>query len=163
MTFASSHRSQRGVTLVIGLIMLVLLTLIVTTAFSLSTTNLRSVGNMQIRDEAIAAANLAIEMEVGSPFTNAPAAVNDRPVDIDNDGTTDYLVDIAQPECIRAYQAIIDSASSETLPGMSSSPYWNTVWDIDATVTDAKSGASVRIHQGTRALLTEAQKNAVCS
>jgi len=119
MTFASSHRNQRGVTLVIGLIMLVLLTLIVTTAFSLSTTNLRSVGNMQIRDEAIAAANLAIEMEVGSPFTNAPAAVNDRPVDIDNDGTTDYLVDIAQPQCIRAYQAIIDSASSETLPGMS--------------------------------------------
>jgi Tfp pilus assembly protein PilX len=30
MTFASSHRNQRGVTLVIGLIMLVLLTLIVT-------------------------------------------------------------------------------------------------------------------------------------
>lgn len=163
MTPSSSHRNQRGVTLVIGLIMLVLLTLIVTTAFNLSTSNLRSVGNMQIRDEAIAAANIAIEMEVGSPFTNTPAAVDDRPVDIDNDGTTDYLVDIAQPQCIRASQAIRDVLTSVTLPGMSSSPYWNTIWDFDATVTDAKSGASVRIRQGARVLLTETQKDAVCS
>lgn len=155
MIFASSHRRQRGVTLVIGLIMLVLLTLIVTTAFSLSTINLRSVGNMQIRDEAIAAANIAIEMEVGSPFTNAPAAVNDRPVDIDNDGTADYLVDIAQPQCVRASQAIKASYSSVTLPtAMSSSLYWNTIWDFDATVTDLKSGASIEIRQGIRAMIS---------
>ena len=54
-------RAQRGVTLIIGLIMLVLITLMVTTAFMLSNTNLKAVGNMQFRDEAIAAANVATE------------------------------------------------------------------------------------------------------
>lgn len=159
----ASRRAQRGVTLVIGLIMLVLITLLVTTAFSLSTTNLKSVGNMQVRDEALAAANIAIEMEVGSPFTTVPAAVVDRPIDIDDDGVTDYLVDIATPVCVRATPAINDSLSSVTLPAvMSSSPYWNTIWDFDANATDDRSGASVRVRHGVRVLLTQADKNAKC-
>lgn len=157
-------RSQRGVTLVIGLILLVLITLVVTSAFSLSTANLRSIGNMQVRDEAIAAANIALEMEVSSPFTNAPGPIVDRRVDIDNDGSNDYRVDIGTPVCVRASQAIADSLSSVTLgSSMSSSPYWNTVWEFDALVTDLKgSGATARVHEGVRVLLTQAQKNIVC-
>jgi hypothetical protein len=158
-----SLHAQRGVTLVIGLIMLVLLTLIVTTAFSLSSTNLRSVGNMQFRDEAIAAANMAIELKISSNLTVAPAAEDDLPVDIDNDGDTDYLVDIEVPRCVRASQAISTSLSSVTLPGMSSSSFWNSVWDFNTTVSDANSGANIRIHQGVRVLLTETQKNAICA
>ena len=53
----ASRHSQRGITLFVGLIMLVLITLMVTSAFTLSTSNLKSVGNMQARDEAIAAAD----------------------------------------------------------------------------------------------------------
>lgn len=164
MRHLASRHAQSGVTLVIGLIMLVLITLVVTTAFSLSTTNLRSVGNMQVREEALAAANIAIEMEVGSPFTNAPAAVTDRDIDIDDDGEMDYRVNIATPVCVRATQAINESLSSLYLPaGMTSLPFWNTIWDFDATATDLHgSGATVQLHQGVRVLLSEAQKNAVC-
>lgn len=156
MRHTASRHAQNGVTLVIGLIMLVLITLVITTAFSLSTTNLRSVGNMQVREEAIAAANMAIEMEVGSPFTNTLLAVVDRAIDIDNDGTADYSVDIAAPVCMRASQAIKESLSSVTLPSsMSSTLFWNTIWDFDATVTDEKSGASVQVRQGVRVLISQ--------
>lgn len=159
-------QAQRGVTLVVGLIMLVLITLVVTSAFMLSSTNLKSVGNMQFRDEALAAANKAIEQALASPFTNAPAS-SQIDVDIDNNGTNDYVVNIAAPTCVRATQV----AGASSAPGSGSSvtlgftvppPDYNTVWDFDATVTDAVSGASIRVHQGVRKLLTQAQKNAVC-
>jgi hypothetical protein len=159
--------SQRGATLVVGLIMLVLITLLVTSAFMLSSSNLRSVGNMQNRNEAIAAANKAIEQVVSSPFTDAPAA-EAIDVDIDNDNTTDYVVNFAAPTCVSA--SLLPGAaappSSITLgPAFSpaSTAFYESVWDLDANVVDSNdSGASVRVRQGVRVLLTEAQLNAVC-
>lgn len=156
-----SFRAQRGATLIVGLIMLVLLTLVVTSAFMLSTGNLKAVGNMQFRNESAAAANKAIEQVLGSDFTKAPAAEQVN-VDINNDGTMDYVVDVATPTCIRASVAAAAAKSSLKLPAMSTQSYWNTVWDIDATVNDAVSGASIRIRQGVRVLLTQSQKDSVC-
>lgn len=155
-------RAQRGATLIVGLIMLVLLTLVVTSAFMLSTGNLKAVGNMQFRNEAAAAANKAIEQVLGSDFTKAPAG-EEIIVDIDNDPVTpNYKVDVATPTCIRASVAAAAAKSSLKLPAMSTQSYWNTVWDIDATVSDAVSGASIRIRQGVRVLLTQSQKDSVC-
>ncbi|OZA22020.1 MAG: hypothetical protein B7X93_13230 [Hydrogenophilales bacterium 17-61-9] len=155
-------RAQRGATLIVGLIMLVLLTLVVTSAFMLSASNLKAVGNMQFRNEAIAAASKAIEQVLGSPFTNAPGA-EDINVDIDNNGSIDYVVNIAKPECVRATVAAPGASSSLALSmAMSTSSHWNTVWDVVAVVNDAVSGASVQMRQGVRVLLTQSQKNAVC-
>lgn len=163
MTVPGSLRAQRGATLIVGLIMLVLITLVVTAAFTLSTGNLRAVGNMQFRNEAIAAANVAIEQVLGSPFTDAPTS-EEIEVDINNDNTTDYFVVIATPECIRATVATPSAPSSLSLgAGMSTASHWNTIWDVVADVNDAVSGASVQIRQGVRVLLTQAQKDAVCS
>jgi Tfp pilus assembly protein PilX len=156
----AGERAQRGATLIIGLIMLVLITLIVVNAFTLSSTNLKSVGNMQVRDEAIAAANRAVELVLSSAFTNAPVAQSIN-VDINNDGTNDYVVVVAAPTCIRALAAA-STAPSDGESGMSTGSTWNTDWDIDATVTDAASGASVRVRQGVRVLLSDTQKTAVC-
>ncbi len=68
-------RRQQGAALLIGMIMLLLITLTVTAAFNLSSSNLKSVGNLQTRNEAVAAANRAIE-EVASgllaPDSTAP-------------------------------------------------------------------------------------------
>lgn len=150
---SSPRQSQRGVTLIIGLILLVLITLVVTSAFTLSGSNLRSVGNMQVRDEAIAAANTAIEIGIESSFAASLSSAT-RNIDINNDGETDYVVSVAAPTCVRASNAIKESYSSVTLgAGMSSSAYWNTIWDFDATVTDTKTGASTRVHQGVRVLI----------
>lgn len=162
MNRISSPRAQRGATLVVGLIMLVLITLVVSTAFVLSTTNLRSVGNMQFRDEAIAAANTAIEQVLSGPFTTAPAP-DYIEVDINHDDAPDpdYVVSIATPTCIRAVQEASTAAPS-TVTFIAPASDYRTVWDIDATVTDAASGASVRVRQSVRELLTQFQCNAVC-
>ena len=153
---------QRGATLIIGLIMIVLVTLIVVQAFTLSTTNLKAVGNMQVRNEGIAAANLAIELVLSSPFTNAPAAQSIN-VDINKDGSNDYVIQIALPICRRAVVAAsADPSDVELGSGLSSGSTWNTEWDIDSTVTDNASGASVRVRQGVRVLMSDTQKSIVC-
>jgi Tfp pilus assembly protein PilV len=159
--------AQRGATLVVGLIMLLLITVMVTSAFTLSTTNLQSVGNMQFRDDAIAAANKATEQVLSSPFTSAPAAETIN-VDLNNDGTTDYTVDFDAPACVSANVIVIPGSapSSVTLPagfGLPASTFYQTVWDLSARVTDPVSGASVHVRQGVRAPpLTQAQYDAAC-
>lgn len=156
--------SQRGAALAIGMIMLVLITLMLIAALNLGTTNFRAMSNMQFRSEAIAAANRAIEQVISSPFTVAPAAeaIN---VDLDNDGTTDYVVQIAQPQCVYAAQAFGADPSSLSLPmTMSVASTWNTVWDLDASIDGAQNagGATVRVRSGVRVLLSEVQKDTVC-
>ena len=68
--------NESGMTLVVGLIMLLVITLFVVSAVRLSTANLRTVGNMQARNEAAAASQRAIEdmMSSTAAFT-APAAI----------------------------------------------------------------------------------------
>jgi Tfp pilus assembly protein PilX len=160
---AMGRSAQRGATLIIGLIMIVLITLIVVNAFTLSSSNLKSVGNMQVRDEAVAAGNRAIEQVVSSSFTDAPAGQTIN-VDINNDGTPDYVVTVATPTCIRAVAASTAAPSDVELgAALSVGTTWNTDWDLDATVTDATSGAAVRVREGVRVLLSQAQKTAVCN
>lgn len=161
MTRFPSIPRQRGATLVVGLIMLTLVTLMVTTAFTLSSSNLKAVGNMQFRNEATAAANKAIEQIVSSSFTTAIAneIIN---VDLNNDGTSEYAVTVIRPTCIRAARTGKPYPSSLTMPGMSVASNWNTVWNIEAVVTDATTGASVRTHAGIRALRSQAQKDTEC-
>lgn len=168
---ATFPSSQRGITLVIGLIMLVVITLVITTAFTLSHSNFLSVGNMQRRDEALAAVNQAIEKKIESTdFTITPTG-GTTTVDIDNDGQDDYIVTFAAPTCVRAYQAITTSLSSVTLgASMSSSSMWDTIWEIDATVQESRSGAAItgsgataHVKEGIRVLLTNSQKSAVCA
>lgn len=157
-----SPRPQHGATLVVGLIMLTVITLMVTAAFTLSSSNLKAVGNMQFRNEAMAAANKAIELKLSSSFTTATAAETIN-VDLNNDGVTDYVVTLSVPACIRATKAgkaILSSLSMGS--SMSAASNWNTVWDLEAIVTDAATGASIRTHSGIRALRSQAQKDAEC-
>ncbi len=160
-----ARRHQYGATLVIGLIMLALITLTVTTAFTLSNTNLQSVGNMQFRNEALAAANKAIEQVLSSPFTSSPTA-EEINVDIDNDMTVDYIVQVASPTCVRS-EAIATTVeegnqSSADLDIPDAAQNYSTIWNIEALVTDTASGTSLRVHQGIRVLRTELQKEAEC-
>lgn len=163
-----SFSHQRGATLVVSLIMLTLLTMLASSAFMMSNTGLKSVGNMQNREESIAAANKAIEQVLSSPFTQAPAS-EAIDVDIDNDSTPDYEVAFAAPTCISAERVapsgVIPPSSATLGPAFATvtSDYYQTVWDLDANVTDEASGTSVRVRQGVRVLLNQIQYNAVCS
>lgn len=170
MRNAPFHR-QRGVTLIVGLIMLILITLMVTTAFTLNTSNLKSVGNMQFRNESVAAANKAIEQVVGTSFPSGfitiPAATTVT-YDINNDGNIDYRVAVAQPVCVEASMVAGTSGSGAcsgirggALAGCSS-PNYSLLWDVLATVNDDVSGTAVQVRQGVRMEVTETQRNAVC-
>lgn len=162
----SLHR-QRGATLIVGMIMLVVITVMVVSAFKLSTTNLQAVGNMQFRDQALAAAHTVIDNELEAAFYNNVADLINatRTVDIDNNGVNDFRVTIASLSCVRATPASVAASSSVTLPGMSTLADYNTIWDFYVTVADATAGStgvSVGVHQGVRVLLSQAQCNSVC-
>ncbi|MBS0343780.1 MAG: hypothetical protein JSS56_25020, partial [Proteobacteria bacterium] len=86
-------------------IMLVLITLTVIAAFTLSQGNLKAVGNIQVRNEAVAAANRAIEEVVtallpATALMTTPVGTTSN-VDINNDGTIDYYVQVLAPACVR--------------------------------------------------------------
>ncbi|AGU49813.1 PilX domain-containing protein [Variovorax paradoxus B4] len=175
---------QGGAALIVGLIMLLLITLAVTAGFTLSNTNLKSVGNMQNRNEAVAASNRAIEEVAaslllpgvdGSPSLAAPQGTVSR-VDINNDGTIDYEVQIAAPTCVRATKSTdtggggavgpggVGGGASTAGSGLNALPdQYNSVWDISTTVTDAASGTVTSVRQGVRALLSKEQFLALCS
>lgn len=151
---------QCGATLVVALIMLLLLTLLVSGAFTLSSVNLKAVGNVQSRNEALAAVNTALEDVISGSFVDA--GIQKPSVDINNDGSNDYSVTIQAPTCIRATIADAAAPSSVSL-GSLSSDTWNTVWILDATATDLSgSEAMVRVRTGVRVLLTDAEKETKC-
>ena len=157
----TSTRRDRGAALAVGLIMLVLITVMLLTALNLGTANFRSVGNQQFRDEAISAANVAIQERLSSTF-DEPPATSVANVDIDNDGNPDYSVEVT-PTCIGATQVFVGKKSSIKLgKGMSAPPVWSTTWDISATVNDARTGAAVRVRAGSRVQLSDADKQRSC-
>ena len=156
-------KNERGaITMFLSLFMLLLMTTMVTAAYMISTTNLRAVGNIQAREEARAAAQLIIDLEMGGPFYETPQQLLAQEVDIDGDLDVDYLVDLSEPECVRAAVAASAAISSVSLQGMTTSSAFNTIWEFVANVTDIRSGASITLVQGVRVLLNESQKAISC-
>lgn len=157
-------RFQRGATLIVSLIILVLITLMVASAMKLSNSNLKAVGNMQFRNEAIAAANKAIEDVVSSSFAALPAARTIE-ADIDNDGKTDYVVEMTEPVCLRALPAYKEPPSSIALQDfIPPATRWETVWEITSRVSaiDNPGEAEVTVRSGVRILVSDLQKEAFC-
>lgn len=164
MRYTTLQSRESGViTIFVAMIMLLLVTLLITTAFSLSTTNLRAVGNVQARDEAIAAAETAIEQVIVlNTSTAAFAAARTYTIDMNRGGNV-YTVEVPAPVCVRAEQVNISSTSSVTLPGFSAGDAWNTIWEINAIATQPASGVRVSVVHGIKVLLTTTEKNAVCT
>lgn len=164
--------SQGGATLVVSLIMLTLITLMILAALAIGLANFRTVSNMQFRDEAIAAANKALDQVMSTPFTVTPAA-EEVFVDLDDDGKFDYRVNIATPQCIKATLDANTPPSSLSLPPeMAAASNWITTWEIQATVQGISTipligvvnagDASVDVRTGVRVLMSAFQKDTVC-
>jgi Tfp pilus assembly protein PilX len=144
---------QRGAVLIISMIMLIIIALVVVSAFTLSTSNLKSVGNLQSRGEAVTAANSAIETVLSGTFLTALNTTTSINVDMNKDSTTDYTVSVAIPLCpLRVQQVSVDAPSGyETTFGSASvAGTYITDWELVATVTDAVSGAQAVIREGVR-------------
>jgi Tfp pilus assembly protein PilX len=104
-----SHRirSQRGTTLIVALIMLVLLTLFAVSSFNTANTNLKVVGNMQQKNEALNAAQAAIETVISTPqFIANPAnavptpcgSANTLCADVTGDSVPDFTTTLVGPD-----------------------------------------------------------------
>jgi hypothetical protein len=169
------RRREAGITLVMALIMLVLLTLLALTSFNLGNSNLQIVGNMQQREQTIAAANEVLEETISNTkFFQTPQAAVPNPcggpnqscIDTNGDGKEDvHVVLTPAPTCAKA-QVIKNSelnvANSEDQKCSSSSDQnfgvvgaadgssecANSVWDLNAVATDVATGATVKVTQG---------------
>lgn len=169
------HRRQQGVTLIMALIMLVLLTLLALTSFNLGNSNLKIVSNMQQREQAIAAANEVLEETISSTrFFNTPTAAladpcdgpNSRCVDTDGDKKPDIKVQLTPaPECVKAQPikntqlnlaesedagCAVGSGQNFGVAGANdgNSQCANSIWDVTAVATDMNTQASVTVTQG---------------
>lgn len=165
-------RRQRGSTLLMGLIMLVLLTLMGLAAVNSATSNLKVVGNTQYQQEALGAAQSAVNrvLSKGSYFSDPSTAPTSDTVDVTGDGTIDYTVTLAQP-CILSTKDILVSELSLTnaddllcmsssslknagIMGQSSgaakSDCANVTWRVTASVNDANTKAAVSLVQAAR-------------
>ena len=169
MSRSLKRARQRGATLLVGMVMLVLLTLLALSAINLSTVNLKVVGNMQYQQEAMSAAQIGLNtvMSKGSYFHDPGTSPTSVTVDMTGDGTADYTVALATP-CILAKTALPVSQLKITDPNdllcLSSSTLTNAgimgqntgaalsdcakvTWQITATVNDAITHANVQLVQ----------------
>ena len=153
------HRSrsgrERGIALLMGMVMLVVMTLVALVAIKLTASSVQVVGNSQFRQEATAAGQKAIEILISQLIdgTKPPSVQN---IDVNMDGKPDFKVEFLTPVCMSYKPA---NPKVPGLPkecygsGSTSLCYW-TVWDIVATVSDisAGTGTTVTIHQGVRTI-----------
>jgi Tfp pilus assembly protein PilX len=168
------RRRQKGVSLILSLIFLVLMSLLAISAFNTSSTNLRVAGNMQARQEGAAAAQVAIEQTISSiNFTISPdvVATTTVTVDIDGNGNADYQVRLSPaPRCIRVLpirNGDLDPAADADLTCMASNvaqgagmeseggagSFGNSLcsiseWQIRAESTDPRTGQKTAVVQG---------------
>ena len=169
------NRKQRGATLVIALIMLVVITLLAVSSLGTTNMNLKVVGNMQSRGEALQVTQQAIETVISTPlFIANPAnavlvpcgTANTLCTDLSGDGTPDYTTRLnPAPSCV-AVKAIkaseLNLANAEDLGcaagqaqqfgvvGFSSgdSLCANAAWDITAETSATISRTRVTVTQG---------------
>lgn len=176
---------QQGATLLVSLIMLVLMTLLAVSSFNMGKTSLQVVGNMQQRNQALSAAQEAINDAISTTrFIETPAAVltnnsNSMTVDVNGDGSADITVNVAVPTCIKSQilkSAQLNVANSEdagcTLGtgqnfGVQGSSTGDSLcaeglWEITAVATDNITEATNSVTQGIGVRVSTDQIEASC-
>ena len=183
-------RRQEGATLVIALIMLAVMALLAVSTLSTTNMNLKVVGNMQWRGEALNAAQQAIETVISTPLfianpedavLNPCGAANTLCTDLNGDGTAEYITRLnPAPSCV-SVKAIKESelnlSSAEDLScsagqakqsgvaGIASgdSLCADTAWDITAETSSTFSGTKVTVTQGVAVRVSAVDAAALCA
>jgi Tfp pilus assembly protein PilX len=149
---------QRGATLIVALVMLTLMTLMTLSAISVSTGNFKIISNAQYQNEAIGAAQSAINqvMSKGTYLSEPTTAPTSLTVDINGN---DYTVTLTQP-CLRSSLTLTSMTSSDSdystckdsdkyTPGVPVGIQCaQVIWQVTATVNDATTKAKVQLVQG---------------
>lgn len=168
-------RRQRGTTLVIALIMLVVITLLAVSSLGTTQMNLKVVGNMQSRGEALQATQQAIETVISTPlFIANPAnavlspcgTANTICTDLNGDSTPDYTSRLNPvPSCVSVKEITVNELNlsiAEDLGcaagqaqqfgiagvGSGNSLCANAGWEITAETSSTISRTRVTVTQG---------------
>jgi hypothetical protein len=162
---------ERGIVMVVALIMLLAVTLIAVTASNLVQTDLKIVGNLESREQARYAAKAALEEALSSDrFARDPDQIfatscdsnNRKCYDFNGDGVDDVAVQVSEPECVSVIPRknteldvynFPDQASCYLPPGVYSMCA-ASVWELQAVATDIITGAEVTVRQGVSILTT---------
>jgi Tfp pilus assembly protein PilX len=133
---------QRGATLLVTLIMLVVLTLFAVAGFNLSSVNLKIAGNFQNQRLIEASVFQALEQVISSStsFTVPPA-----PQTIAVNGIN---VAVATPVCYHSSPA--SGYEGNLLPDGTYAGPEDNIWEVRGTGTDALTGAQASLTQGLR-------------
>lgn len=163
------RNTQAGMTLIVALVMLVVLTLLVVSAVRFGNINLKIAGNVQSETEAAAAAQVAIETTVQNMVASADISSLAASTMTVSTGGASYQVAVTKPNCIltkpvktvdldpskASDQACFEGGDQDKLIAASGAlttaptACKDQQWDVTATVTDnAGSGANVTILQG---------------
>jgi Tfp pilus assembly protein PilX len=133
------YRHQRGVTLLVSLVMLVVLTIFAISSFNLSSINLRISGNFQQQRFMEATAQQALDQVIS---TNSAFNLTPSPQTLTVNG---YAVSVSAPVCNYTKTA----TGYEKKEGDTLAPE-DTEWEVRATATDTTSGAKATVTQGLR-------------
>lgn len=166
----SNHFSQRGSSLIIGMIMLFMTTVALVAAYNMSSTNVSIIKNLQDRELAIDLANSTLEAATSTDrlvktpdaiFNNAAGGTsNTQTFDINLDGTDDVVVTLDPlPSCLQSrtiQNASLDVTDPEDAgcvvagignfgvagSGVQNSLCAGSIWQVTAIGTDEVTGAS---------------------
>lgn len=141
-----THQRQRGTTLVLALVFLVILTLFAVSGVNTGIVNLRTANNQQMMVEAEASAQQQIEVVLNSvtPFESVAASATTTNVDANGDGYTDFVVVTQPPKCLE-----IRPAPGYSYEFAASAPK-DTVWQVVSAASDSVFGTSVTVRQGVK-------------
>lgn len=168
---------ERGTTLIVTLIMLILMTLAAVTAFNMGRGNLLVINNQQHRDEAKASAVAALEEVLSkTAFSDTPESpfgtTNSKSYDVNGDGNADISVKVGNTAdsnnpkpCIKSFTVLPADPNDTTSLGCASGVQqqfgiegantWGAqcadiIWDVTAVAEDSATNAKVTAVMGIR-------------
>ncbi len=181
--------SNRGSTLFVGLIMLLLMTLMAVAAFNMGRTGFDVVANMQQKDAAVASANDAIQEVLSttrmfqSPnavFLTPCAGANTRCFDVNGDGQKDITVTLnPAPSCVVAQtvkNSNLDLSNAQDAGCIVGTPQnygiigavtgdslcADSVWEVNAVSADNATKATTTVTEGVAVRVSTANISASC-
>lgn len=165
----NSRRKQQGATLVISLIMLMVVTVLVVYSMRSGNTNLRIAGNMQYQAESAMATQQVIEQLIEQiKVTDNIDSIPAQTIPVTMGGVTYSVVTTPMNKCLMEVPILnseLNPAVAEDVPCFENpdmdaaikadgtlttkpSACKNQLWEIQADVTEATSGAKVTQVQG---------------
>jgi hypothetical protein len=109
-----SRSEQQGLVLFVGMIMLVLISLLAVTSFNLGSGSLQTIGNLEVRGQAMASAQHVIDEIISTPkFVDNPSVPvplgggvygTQKSYDVNGDNADDITVTVETPvKCVQGY------------------------------------------------------------